>query len=125
MNGDRFLVLDTNILIYLSKGEIDFESLVSVYDKFFISVISYMEVMGFKFETEDEKNTIEKLLLSFEIIQTDMEIAKLVINYRLENKIKIPDAIILATAKKLKADLVTRNTDDFINVDKSVTLSNI
>ena len=84
-----------------------------------------MEVMGFKFETEDEKNTIEKLLLSFEIIQTDMEIAKLVINYRLENKIKIPDAIILATAKKLKADLVTRNTDDFINVDKSVTLSNI
>jgi predicted nucleic acid-binding protein len=81
--------------------------------------------MGFKFETEDEKNTIEKLLLSFEIIQTDMEIAKLVINYRLENKIKIPDAIILATAKKLKADLVTRNTDDFINVDKSVTLSNI
>ncbi len=40
MNGDRFLVLDNNILIYLSKGEIDLESLVSVYDKFFISVIS-------------------------------------------------------------------------------------
>lgn len=44
--------------------------------------------------------------------------------YRSHSKIKLPDAIILATAKKMKADLKTANVDDFKNVDKSVKLIN-
>jgi len=60
-----------------------------------------MEVMGFNFQNRDEKEIVERYLMSFEIIHTDIEIANLVIKYRSENKIKIPDAIILATAKKI------------------------
>lgn len=122
MNGKESLVLDTNILIYLSKGEIDFKQITLDYDKLYISVISYMEVMGFNFGNNVEKEIVEKYLTSFEIVQTDMEIANLTIKYRSENKIKIPDAIILATANKMNAHLITRNITDFRNIDKSVIL---
>jgi len=34
----------------------------------------------------------------------------------------LPDALILATAKHLKADLLTSDISDFQNIDKSVKL---
>ena len=110
------VVLDSNILIYLSKGELEFKELAAGYDNVFISVISYMEALGYEFKNDVEKALIEKLLASFEIVQTDIEIANLVIVYRKLKKIKTPDAIILATARKLNADLITVNMDDFLGL---------
>ena len=81
-----------------------------------------MEVMGFNFGNSVEKEIVEKYLTSFEIVQKDMEIANLTIKYRSENKIKIPAAIILATANKMNAYLITRNITDFRNIDRSVIL---
>jgi len=81
-----------------------------------------MEVLGYKFDDKKEKSLIEKLLNSFEIIQTNMEISNTVISYREKHKIKLPDAIILATSKILKADLTTANVEDFKNVDKSIKI---
>jgi predicted nucleic acid-binding protein len=123
MTGNN-VVLDSNILIYLSKGELDFKKLIEGYDSIFISVVSYMEALGFDFKDEEEKSLIEKLLTSIEIIQTDMEIANSVIIYRKLKKVKTPDAIILATAKKLNADLLTVNIDDFGGLDSSVKIIN-
>jgi predicted nucleic acid-binding protein len=53
-----------------------------------------------------------------------MAIAQKVIQYRqLEHKkIKIPDAIILATAKVMEADLLTDDWDDFQTIDDTVTV---
>ena len=123
MTGNN-VVLDSNILIYLSKGELDFKKLVEGYDSIFISVVSYMEALGFDFKDKEEKVLIERLLNSIEIIQTDMEIANSVILYRKLKKVKTPDAIILATAKKLNADLLTVNIDDFGGLDSSVKIIN-
>ncbi|MEO8210470.1 MAG: toxin-antitoxin system, toxin component, PIN domain protein [bacterium] len=53
-----------------------------------------------------------------------MEISDIVISYRVKSKIKLPDAIILATCKILSADLTTANSDDFKNVDKSIKIIN-
>lgn len=53
-----------------------------------------------------------------------MEISDIVITYRVKSKIKLPDAIILATCKILSADLTSVNSDDFKNVDKSVRIIN-
>jgi len=58
----------------------------------------------------------------FEIINPDIEIADLTVSYRKMKKIKIPDAIILATARKLNAKLLTSNIIDFTNIDEKVTI---
>ncbi len=47
MNGNSAL-LDSNILIYLSKNELPFPIL-DQFEALFISVISYMEVLGYRF----------------------------------------------------------------------------
>jgi predicted nucleic acid-binding protein len=39
-------------------------------------------------------------------------------------KIKLPDAIIYATAKLTQSDLITRNTQDFQNIDEEVKIVN-
>jgi predicted nucleic acid-binding protein len=43
MNG-RKVVLDSNIIIYLSKGQLNIEEIVERYDELCISIITYMEV---------------------------------------------------------------------------------
>ncbi len=62
MNGKLF---DTNILIYLSKRKLEFEKVALNEAKLFISVITCMEVMGFKFERNSEKGTIENYAHTF------------------------------------------------------------
>jgi len=39
--------------------------------------------------------------------------------------IKLPDAIILATAKVLNVPLLTDDWDDFSNIDETIVISNI
>jgi predicted nucleic acid-binding protein len=45
-----------------------------------------------------------------------------VVAYKQVRKIKTPDAIILATARQLGAELVTVNEDDFKNLDPTVSI---
>ncbi|MBU1719788.1 MAG: PIN domain-containing protein, partial [Bacteroidetes bacterium] len=58
----------------------------------------------------------------FEVVHSDEEIAQLVITYRRKKKIKLPDAIVLATAHKMGADLFTANTKDFWGIDNNVKI---
>lgn len=92
------------------------------YSQLYVSIITYMEVLGFPFADLEEKGLIEKILNALTIIQTDMEIADYVISYRQNKKIKIPDAIILATAKKMNAEVITVNEKDFVGVDTDVNV---
>jgi predicted nucleic acid-binding protein len=81
-----------------------------------------MEVLGFNFSDPTEEALLRGLLQQFDIAQTDMDLAKQVVAYRKIKKIKIPDAIILATASKLGAELVTANEADFKGVDNNVQI---
>jgi len=47
MNGNSAL-LDSNIIIYLSKREVPL-SFLDQFDEHYISVITYMEVLGYQF----------------------------------------------------------------------------
>lgn len=116
-------VLDSNILIYRSNGKIDFPAVVAPYTEVYVSVIAYMEVMGFNFETEEDRQDLERLLDTFTIIHTDFIIADRVVAYRKLRKVKLPDAITLATARRLNADLVTVNEQDFRGLDPLVRLA--
>ncbi|MBC8385378.1 MAG: type II toxin-antitoxin system VapC family toxin [Candidatus Cloacimonetes bacterium] len=123
MNGNNAL-LDSNIVIYLSKNILNFDTLASKYEEFYISIITYMEVLGYKFKTQDEKIIISELFAQFEIINIDLSIADTVISIRNNHKIKLPDAIILATAKNSDCDLITRNISDFTKIIKTVNVIN-
>ena len=126
MNGNK-AVLDTNIIIFISKKQIDIDKLMSLYDEFYVSIITYMEVYGFEFENETEKVLIDELFDLIEIVNVNMPIAEKVIEYKKNKrkKIKLPDAIILATADFIKADLLSDDWDDFINIDSNVKVLNI
>ncbi|MEA1866743.1 MAG: type II toxin-antitoxin system VapC family toxin [Thermodesulfobacteriota bacterium] len=115
MNGNSAL-FDSNILIYLSKKELQLK-IFDKFDKIFISVISYMEVFGFKFRSNKEENFVKELTDLFEVQFIDQNIVDKIIEIRKQNRIKLPDAIIAATAAVDNLCLVTRNIEDFKNID--------
>ncbi len=111
MNGRK--LLDTNILIYLSKKEIDITSFAEKKDVLFISIITYMEALGYSFTSKREEEIISALCENLEIVNLDEFIVEKVIELRKKYKIKLPDAIIAATASVNMFNLVTHNTGDF------------
>lgn len=121
MNGK---LVDTNILIYLSKRKLEFGKIASPDDKLSISVITYMEVLGYRFENDSEKHTIEQLCKYFPVIDLNPEIVEKVISIRQKHKIKLPDAIILATALVGELELITANVADFINIVLDLKIRN-
>jgi predicted nucleic acid-binding protein len=121
MTGNK-AILDSNVIIDAVRKLIDIEKSIFQYKCVYISLITYIEVLGYTFKDENEKVITTQILGMFEIINPDLEIADLTISYRKMKKIKIPDAIILATARKLNAKLLTSNIIDFINIDEKVTI---
>lgn len=83
-----------------------------------------MEALGFQFKKSSEERTIRMICSQFEIIHLDHNIIEKVIAIKQKKKIKLPDAIIAATAIHLKLDLITANTDDFKNIDVSLCIIN-
>jgi predicted nucleic acid-binding protein len=119
------VVLDSNVIIYISQEKLELKNLPPEYDEILISSVSYMEVLGFIFpDLEKEKSLIE-FTDTLSIVETNFEIRKKVIEYRKKKRIKLPDAIILATAAIMKADLFTYNMNDFQNIDDAVKLFNL
>lgn len=117
-------LIDTNVLIYLSKKEIEFEKVFSPSDELYMSVITYMEVLGYQFTKNEEKYFIESLCKHIPYIELDSEIVEKVIQIKQKHKIKLPDAIILATAIIGGLDLVTVNVKDFIDIAPNLSILN-
>jgi predicted nucleic acid-binding protein len=76
-----------------------------------ISIITFIEVLvGAK---AGEEKAIRGFLATFQIIELSAEIAKEAIAIRKELRLKIPDAIVYATARSQGCLLVSRNTKEF------------
>ena len=126
MNGTKG-ILDSNTIIFTSKSKIDVDELLSRYDEFYVSIITYVEVYAFDFQNSLEKDIADEIFANLQIIEVNQEIADQAIIYRKNKtkKIKLPDAIILATAKYINADLLTDDWDDFQNIDSTVKVQDI
>ena len=104
-------VFDTNILIDYLNGVEAAKAEIARYARPAISVISWIEVLaGIKPGLETETR---KFLSSFERLELTAEIAERTVALRRSAKMRVPDAIILATARVQNLILVTRNTKDF------------
>jgi hypothetical protein len=117
MVGSKVL-FDTNILIdYLSgiataQTEID-----SCLDRA-ISIVTWMEVMAGA--TPGEEPRIRAFLATFRSLPLTPEIAERSVIVRRQRKMKLPGAIIKATAEITGRLLLTRNTRDFPSGDPGV-----
>lgn len=105
-------LFDTNILIDYLKGVKEAKKELDRFSSKFISIITWMEVLvGVK----DPKATpaVKDFLKEFTLITLDDSIAEIAVKLRQEHRIKLPDAIIWASAEQTESILVTRNTKDF------------
>lgn len=108
MNGNN-VVLDTNIVLYLIDGD----DLLSQYlqDKvFYLSLINEMELLGFKDIEDSEEIIIGFFLEECSVVEINKGIKDITINLRRQYSLKLPDAIVAATAIFLGIPLISADT---------------
>jgi predicted nucleic acid-binding protein len=115
MSGVNFLI-DTNIIIYLTQRRLKISDFARKRGTLYISSISYIETLGYSFQSQTEEREVTEFCEKFKRIFLTKEIEKQTILIRKSNKIKLPDAIIAATAMVYNLTLVTHNEDDFKNI---------
>lgn len=104
-------VFDTNIVIDALNGLPEADDEYVRYERVLISRITWMEVLvGAQ---GDEPQLRDFLDTQFEIIPLDQAVAETAVQLRRAHHLRLPDAIIWATAQTNDAVLVSRNTKDF------------
>lgn len=114
MNGRiDTVVLDTNAVIELlndSGAAIKLDAMFP-HSSFCISVITFIELLGYPSITPNVERQILNFLRDITIVNIDSPIVEIAIAMRREKVIKLPDAVIAATAVTFNAPLVTRDAD--------------
>ena len=107
MNTNRFLV-DTNIFILLFNDGLA-EPLPD--GEVVCSVITEMELLSFPDITPSEETLIRKMLSDMTVYDIDPAVKEEAIRLRRTSKLKLPDAIVAATATCHHAVLVTNDVE--------------
>ncbi len=114
------VLLDTNILIDYLNGLAPAKIVLERYADKAISLITWMEVMiGSSTENRD---ATKQFLTNFELLAIDDAVAVQAVVLRQTHKIKLPDAIIWASAQTQQRLLLTRNTKDFAENEVGVVV---
>lgn len=113
-------LFDTNILVDYLNAVPQARTELQRYAEKAISIITWMEVMvGASDEVEIPTRSF---LNAFDVVPLDGEIAERTVSLRRSHHIKLPDAIIWATAQARAMLLVTRNTKDFASGDPGIRM---
>jgi predicted nucleic acid-binding protein len=112
-------LFDSDILIDYLVGEAKADTELRRYSERLISVISWSEVM-IGAASKDEEMSCRAFLSSFTVIPFGLDIAEEAVRIRRGARIKLPDAIIWASARSNGALLVTLNTKDYPKDDPFV-----
>jgi predicted nucleic acid-binding protein len=104
-------LFDTNILIDYLGGVGAAKKEFARYEYKAISTITWMEVLVGT--TTDDEAAIRAWLGSFDVIALDTPIANRAVEIRKQRRIRLPDAIVWASAEVNSLLLVSRNTKDF------------
>lgn len=114
MNGVKFL-LDTNIILGIVKQQPEVVACLEMngFDpkQYAYSTITRMEVLGFSAITLEEETTLADLFKCLTHFSISEEVEVATIRLRREHKIKLPDAIIIATAAVHALKLLTLDKD--------------
>jgi predicted nucleic acid-binding protein len=105
-------LFDTNILIDHLNGIAKATKEIRRSGQAAISVITWIEVMAGA-ATAEEETLLKAFLANFQSLPLTDAVAERAALNRREKRLKMPDAIILATAELSGRELVTRNVKDF------------
>jgi predicted nucleic acid-binding protein len=111
-------LLDTNVLIDFLNGAPEARREIELYDDAAISIISWMEVMVGASEALTEPT--KAFLARFDVVGLDSQVAETAVALRRAHRIKLPDAIVWASARAHGRLLVTRDNKDFPKGDPGV-----
>lgn len=114
-------LFDTNILVDYLLGVPQAKAELKKYREVAISIITWMEVLV-GVTADEDLLPIKAFLARFTLIEISQAIAEDAVQIRKSHKLKLPDAIILASARDYGSILVTRNTKDFSAKDPSVRI---
>jgi len=105
MNGNKYL-LDTNIILYILSGN---QTLANhLYrQNLYASIITEIELLGYKNLTAKEEKAIRDFLSQFRVINLDETIKEEAIVLRKHYGLKLPDCILAATAISLQLTFIT------------------
>lgn len=110
MSGTKYL-LDTNFILGILKSDgtvlAELSSRRILAGECSYSAITRMELLGFHRITQNEETLIKQKLEHFSYLPLTKDIEDRVIDLRQSRKIKLPDAIIAATALCLGIELLT------------------
>lgn len=114
------LIFDTNIFVYHLNNQLSQfgETLLrqGLSGQGAYSVISKIEVLGFS-QSEVNEAKAKQLLSRLVELPLTLEVTERTIDLRKRYRVKIPDAIIAATAIEYSLQLVTRNIIDFGKIE--------
>ena len=113
-------LFDTNILIDFLRAIPEAGDELNRYEFKAISVITWMEVMA-EVPIPAEPGT-RKFLDGFTLIELDDKVAQRTVMLRREYRLKLPDAIVWASAQVQSMLLVTRDTKGFSPDDSGVRM---
>ena len=105
-------ILDSDVLIDFLQGREEARQEFRNYAKWEISVISWMEVMS-GVESKDEVKECRDFLDGLVVHPLAGGVAEEAIALRRKFRLRLPDAVIWATAREQGCLLVTRNSRDF------------
>ena len=108
-------LFDSNILIDFLRGVDAAKAEIERFGNRLISRISWMEVLvgvG-QHQPEQARHVTRAFLDGFECVELDEAVAERAVELRQSFKLRLPDAVIWASAQVEDAVLVTRNTRDF------------
>jgi len=115
------IVLDTNILIEILKGNRKvIEDLEGLNAQYYISAITVMELYYGAFDKKELKK-LQNFVALFSLLELNETISKmsveLIFNYAKNHNLSIPDSLIAASALERSYKLFTLNIKDFRYID--------
>ena len=121
-------ILDTNIGLYFLNQTLNDTAKTFVGNLLnnnlaALSVITEIEMLGFNFPSAQEELITQEFVADLTILPLTSTVVKQAIAIRKKHKIKLPDAIIAATALANNCVLVSRNISDFNFIDDLVVVN--
>jgi predicted nucleic acid-binding protein len=115
--GEEYLI-DSNVVIDFCNAKLPIggRNLLFTIKRPIISVITHIETLGFAAIEKNEEKYLNDFISIAHIIPLDLQVSIMTIKIKQRLRIKLPDAVIAATALVYNLILVTRNTDDFKNI---------
>lgn len=111
-------LFDTNILVDYLNAVPEARTELQRYTEKAVSIITWMEVLVGA--DQDLEGATHGFLSGFDLVDVDERIAERAVGLRRDHRIKLPDAIIWATAQVHGMLLVTRNTRNFSADDPGI-----